>query len=213
MLKQLQQVPDFVWGQYLFSRDILTDKISEEQKGQMIASSVTCGYETAKELQKKSGSLTVEELIGEENISITHQSEECIGNRILFALYQSPDRIMIMDNPIQKICSRTDVPEEIQTNLSHVILGHELFHHIECKHSNMYTQKEKVKLWKFLFYTHYSNVRATSEIAAMCFSKAINQVDFPAFLLDILLVYAYDENQAIEMYHEVIELYQKYLNK
>ncbi len=206
MIFNLEQVPDEVWGEYLFARDILTEKISEEQKRQMIAASVRCGYETAEKIKKQYSGMGVKEILDAESVHLVHQEEERIGNRILFALYQSPGAIMLMDGPIERIKNEEQIPQEFRDKISDLILGHELYHHIECHDTEIYTQKTRISLWKFLFYEHKSNVRTTSEIAAMCFSRAINEVDYPTFLLDILLIYVYDKNQAIEMYQEVMAL-------
>lgn len=58
-----------------------------------------------------------------------------------------------------------------------LIIGHELFHHIEASVKGIYTQSENCAV-AVAFYTHQSNIRALSEIAAMSFSKEMNQSDF-----------------------------------
>ncbi|WP_427159117.1 hypothetical protein, partial [Bifidobacterium longum] len=65
-----------------------------------------------------------------------------------------------------------------------LIIGHELFHHIEASVKGIYTQSEKIVLWRLPFYTHQSNIRALSEIAAMSFSKEMNQSDFSPYVLE-----------------------------
>lgn len=208
MISELCQVSEKVWGEYLFARELLANKISEEQKKQMIASSVRCGYETADKIKTNYGGKTIQEILELQNLQLQTYQEGQIGDRILFASYTYPDTITVVREPILRLAQCDDMPEEIRRDSEKLIIAHELFHHIECHNPAIYTQKVKIELWKFLFYSHKSTIRATSEIAAMCFAKSLIGVNFPAFLLDILLVYLYDEQQAFEMFREVIEIAQ-----
>lgn len=206
MIEILREIPETVWGKLLFQRDILYHKLSEAEQQEMIVDSIACGRQTAVKLRKKYGLISLEEIFINEQVQLVYQKEEQIGSRVLLALYQSPGEVTLMQDSIQKIQAQTEIPKEIRRCITELILAHELFHHIESHDPNIYTQKKQIVLWTFLSYKYRSAIRTTSEIAAMCFSKELNGVDFPPFLLDILLVYAYDEQQAIQMYEEIVEL-------
>ncbi|MGX7163857.1 hypothetical protein [Enterococcus massiliensis] len=206
IILELKQVPDVVWGKYQFQRDLLNKKITQQQKRQMIASSIACGIATARKIRREYGKKSSSEIFDEMGVSIRHSDEEQIGNRLLFALYD-PDRgVLLMDNPIKKFSEFSDQTGFNQEQIENYILSHELFHHIESHDSEIYTQKTKIDLWKFLFYTYRSNVRALSEIAAMSFSKEFNQLDFSPYLLELVLVWPYDQGQTVKLYNEVKSL-------
>lgn len=215
MIATLREIPETVWSKQLFQRDILYHKLSEAEQQEMIADSITCGQQTAVRLRKKYGLISLEEIFVKEQVQLVYQKEEQIGSRVLLALYQSPGEVTLMQDAIQKMRAQAGIPEEIRSCITELILAHELFHHIESHEPNIYTQKKQIVLWQFLSYKYRSTIRTTSEIAAMCFSKQLNGVDFPPFLLDILLVYAYDEQQAIQMYEEIVQLnlQRKFKNK
>lgn len=89
--------------------------------------------------------------------------------------------------------------------LRDILIGHELFHYLELMNTNhIYTRTMKLKLWSFLFYTHYSTIRTLGEIAGMYFTKRLNHLSCSPFLLDILLIYAYYPEQAERLYQDIM---------
>lgn len=204
---ELKKVPDAVWGKYQFQRDLLNNKITQQQKRQMIASSVACGIAAARKIRKEHGNKTALEIFESMQVPINYSDEEQIGNRLLFALYEADRGVLLMKKPIEKFNEYSQQTGFEQHQVENYILSHELFHHIESHDPEIYTQKTKIGLWKFLFYTYRSNIRALSEIAAMSFTKELNQLDFSPYLFELILVWPYDQNQTYTLYNEVNAIY------
>jgi hypothetical protein len=208
MLKVLLDIPDSVWGEVAFAKDLVRDKISAPLKAEMIVKASAAGVAMAEQCQAQYPNLTIEEIVAKEGLDLTYHAEEKIGERILFAMYTPPKQIVVMKNPIMEIVKA--IPKWLSENeLKAIILGHELYHHLECSDPSTYTQSEKIVLWKLPFYESKSQVRALSEIAAMTFSKKMNHLEFSPALLDIVLFYAYNPDQARKMYEEVVALSSK----
>lgn len=61
-------------------------------------------------------------------------------------------------------------------------------------------------LWRLPFYTHQSNIRALSEIAAISFSKEMNQSDFSPYVLEAVLLCPYNEIRSQGILEEIKEI-------
>ncbi|MDU0991071.1 MAG: hypothetical protein E7A71_09845, partial [Enterococcus faecium] len=170
LLNKLQQIPEEIWGFYQFQRDLFWKKIPLSKQKILIQQSIDCGIETACSIQKKYPFADVGEICEQMAIPIVPCESEQINERITFATYAEDEGIRLMTEPLEKLkCSGlTSISKETAQAL---IIGHELFHHIEASVKGIYTQKEKIVLWRLPFYTHQSTIRALSEIAAMSFSK------------------------------------------
>ncbi|GAB2020972.1 hypothetical protein RyT2_00450 [Pseudolactococcus yaeyamensis] len=205
MVQILCKIPDDVWEEVAFTKDLLKNKISTDLKAEMIVKARAAGEAMAKKCQAEYPNLTIEQIIEKVGLDLTYHAEEKIGERILFAMYTPPKQIVVMKNPIMEIVKA--MPKwQSEDALKAIILGHELYHHLECSDPSTYTQSEKIVLWKLPFYESKSQVRALSEIAAMAFSKKMNHLDFSPALLDIVLFYAYNPEQARKMFDDVLEL-------
>lgn len=206
IVADLTSIDDMVWGQYAFSREMLNKKLTPEQRHDFITESIKTGVETAEKIQIKYPNFSIAEIVAAHGIRVEmmKNEDEVVGSRILFALFTPPNLIQISKGPIEKI-GAYELPGLAAENVENMMLAHELFHFIESHDKEMYTQKTKIVLWKFLFYSYKSTVRATSEIAAMAFSKTLNQMKYSPFMLDILLFYSYDPQTATKMYYEVMD--------
>lgn len=115
------------------------------------------------------------------NLQVTLKSEQITGSQILFALYTPPNQIQIMNEPIQRSVQLIDKEKAIlielfrQDSIISTILGHEIFHFLVQKYEKkIYTQTEKVVLWKIFGYRYYSTIRALSEIGDPQFFQCNN---------------------------------------
>lgn len=192
----LTTVSDASWGKYQFQRDLLQTKVPQEEQWQMIAAAQACGVGEARKLKAVYPRLSLPELYERMGIPIAYGDEEQIGNRLLFALYDPRNGVFLMNNPIEKFAQLAQAQGITAAGTRDVLLAHELFHHIESQNTELYTQKKKIELWKLLFYTHRSNVRALSEIAAMSFAKELLGLSYSPYLYEVLMLWPYDEEQA-----------------
>ena len=104
---------------------------------------------------------------------------------------------------IYKVCGCPLLEAE---KLTSVLLSHELFHAVEERYEKeIYTRTEKVELWRRPF-SNRSSIICLSEIAAMAFAAQMTGIEVSPYMLDVLLVYAYDQNAAWGLYEEVCSL-------
>lgn len=137
-------------------------------------------------------------------IPIVPCESEQINERITFATYAEDEGIRLMTEPLEKLkCSGlTSISKETAQAL---IIGHELFHHIEASVKGIYTQNEKL-CYGGCLYTHQSTIRALSEIAAMSFSKEMNQSRFSPYVLEAVLLWPYNETRSQGILEEIKEI-------
>ena len=90
-------------------------------------------------------------------------------------------------------------------DLKDVLMAHELFHGIEYRiRKQIFTQTEKIELWRRPF-SNKSKILCLSEMAAMAFAKRMTGISCSPYVLDVLLMYCYNEEAAIALYEEILE--------
>lgn len=206
ILSDLKKVPEEIWGQYQFQRELLEKKFTENEKQEMILQAVSCGKEEAAKVQHQYPHNNVEEIYQELGLSIQYEEEELIGGRLVLASFNNKDGVTLMKKPLENLLMQQQDFCWTEKQMAAMILGHELFHYIETNAPEIYTQTTKITLWRVPFYKHRSTIRALSEIAAMSFSKQLNNLDFSPYLLEILLLWSYDPRCVQLLYGEVMEL-------
>jgi hypothetical protein len=99
--------------------------------------------------------------------------------------------------------TRLPAPEQARA----LLLGHELFHHVEELHRDeIYSRTEKIRLWKLLLIKWDSTVRTIGEIAAMSFAKTLARADYNPFVLDVLLLFGYNKEAAIRVFESILDI-------
>lgn len=215
MMASLREVDGESWGMYVFSRDILRDRIPADKKREMIANSIRCGEEYARRVLNETGARTPDEIAAHFGLHVTSGSLPMAEQRVLFARFTPPDEIEIMREPLEKYAAmRAGLPAEVSAGLPaesevrNVLLGHELFHFVEERYQEeIYTRTEKIRLWKLFGFENRSTIRSLGEIAGMTFSKAINRIGYFPFLLDVLLFFGYHEESSRSIYRNIIDIY------
>lgn len=211
MIHHLLQVDDQTWGLYAFSRDILNQRIHLDTKTEMIQKAIICGKEYAQRLIHEYGSRDIRVLATKLDVNIEFRDSKMTGKRVLFANYTPPNRIEMMEEPVQRAVQMMSGEDVMLIELFHqeglmdTILGHEIFHLIEDQYEHeIYTRTEKIRLWHFMGYQSYSTIRSLSEIGAMAFTQELNSMNYSPFILDVLLYYSYDSSSAVRIYHDVL---------
>ncbi|SEO74631.1 hypothetical protein SAMN04488134_11226 [Amphibacillus marinus] len=207
LIAELSQVSDQCWGLYAFEQDLLKNKFTTKEKHRIIIASIACGYQWAETVREIHGDYSITQLVASYGLQIEANHTAPLANRIGYALYTPPKGIELMTEPIAKVSKLLGECLHVSpSQLTDIILAHELYHHIECEEAEVYTQMEQVVLWRFLFYKHRSQVRAASEIAAMSFAQQMNKLNFSPFVLDVLLAYAYNPLHGERIYQQMIKL-------
>ena len=170
-----------------------------------------CGIEWADRLKSEYGNLSAEDLAKKLGMEIEYPILPENTDRVLFAEFREPNNIKIYMDAVNK-ANKYLFDEDIKgifcdANIVDILLLHELFHSIEEKYKKeIYTRVEKIELWSIGFFHYKSNIIALSEIAAMGFAYKYSEITFSPYILDVLLVYGYSQNEASGLYEEIMEL-------
>lgn len=209
MAEELSEISETVWGMYAFAREPLEGRFTREQKCHYIAKANGCGREWADKVAKGYGTNDPKLLAERMGMKVLKKKTPTGGGIVLFAQFVQPDEITIFTDCIakaQRIYRACGCPLLESEKLTSVLLAHELFHAVEERHEKeIYTRTEKVELWRRPF-SNRSSIVCLSEIAAMAFAAQMTGIEVSPYMLDVLLVYAYDQNAAWGLYEEVCSL-------
>lgn len=207
MTEQLLRLSDEQYGHYAFLHEPLMGKFSCDQIEDYIRKAETCGRETAERLTADD---CVPEKIAESlDVRIREETTPAGGGHVIFAQFEEPDRITIFTDCLERL-NRLVETENLgdlfgEVDFRNILLAHELFHAIEeAEKDSIYTQTEKIELWKKPF-SNKSRILALSEIAAMAFAKTVCKIPFSPYVLDVLMIVSYDQDAACALYEEIMD--------
>lgn len=205
----LTSITDDEWGRYAFSRDPLNRKISEDFKKVLIEKANKCGQDEAIKLKGMYSDLSIKNITKKMNLDIIIKDSEGADNYIMFACYNSPNKITIFNSNVTKVKKLID-EEELEDVLGYVdvknmLIAHELFHHIEEKDKDIFTRREKITLWNIGKYEYKSHMVALGEIAAMAFAKEMLSLNYNPYVFDVIMLYPHNKEKADELYKEIID--------
>ncbi|MCI1956173.1 MAG: hypothetical protein LKJ21_07350 [Oscillospiraceae bacterium] len=215
MMTSLRSVDDECWGRYLFSRDILRDRIPPDRRDEMIAKSIRCGEEYARRILVETNARSVSGIPPFFGLRVHFSDEPATEKRVLFANFTPPDDITIMNQPMEKYDRLlASLPrEEVSVlpagaEIRDLLLGHELYHFTEERYRNeIYTRTEKIRLWKIFRFQNESTIRALGEIAAMAFARTLARVSYFPALLDVLLLFCYNKDYSRSIYQNIMRIH------
>lgn len=209
MMKELTGLTDLQWGGYAFYHEPLERKFTPEQKENYTRLANKCGEEEAESLLSEYPEKSIEEIAGELGFTVKTPDTPTGGGHVLFAQYVEPKEITVFMDCIEK-AEKLINKEKLQSffpaaDLKDVLMAHELFHGIEYrKRKQIFTQTEKIELWRRPF-SNKSKILCLSEMAAMAFAKRMTGISCSPYVLDVLLMYCYNEEAAIALYEEILE--------
>lgn len=208
MADQLAAITYEQWGIYAFSRDPLEGRFTPEQKREYTKAANACGREWAKKTAEHYQTRSPEELARKLGMKIYRPDMPVGGGQVIFAQYVQPDEITVFMSCIREAAKLQEESGCIllkQERLFDILLAHELFHAVEEQNADtIYTRTEKIELWRKPF-SNRSTIACLSEIAAMAFAKELLELPCSPYILDVLLVYAYDKEMAWGLYDEILE--------
>ena len=211
LVKDLVSISDDTWGFYAFNREPLKDKFSKEKKLELIRKSNECGQEYAKKIKNEYGQMSVYEIAKNMGIEVDYPERPNGGGHIIFAQFVNPNKIIIFKDSVDKALELIEKEnmKELFNNVSieEILLAHEIFHYIEEHNGqDMFTQNEKIRLWKIGSFKNDSNIVCLSEIAGMAFAKELLNLSYSPYVLDSFLVYLYYPKVGYDLYKEVVNL-------
>lgn len=211
MLAALIQVHDIDWYGYAFSRDPIHRRFTDEQKRSWMEKAIICGREYANRVSREYESRDPKVIAEGMKMKVSYPELPEKTDRILFAEYRVPNRICIyMDavNKAKRYLKRQEIRELLteELDVGRLLLAHELFHNVEDKYrKEIFTQKEKARLWSIGPIHNDSPILALSEIAAMSFAKELTGIPYSPYVMDVFLMYGYSPEEASGLYEEMME--------
>jgi hypothetical protein len=210
MLNELVKIPASVWGKYSFSRDILRDKISEEEKNRLTIKAIECGHAYADQLAEKYGTRVPSKIAEALGIEISYPDVPTDLSRVTFAEFVEPNKVMLYKDNLDKAYAllKNEKASEIlgELQIEELLLAHEIFHYIEVKDAEtIFTQTEKVELWAIKPFRNRSTIRSLGEIAGMAFAEKLLGLTYSPFVMDVFFVYGYNDEVAVNLYDEIME--------
>lgn len=211
MLKELIKISDKDWGMYAFRREPLKGKFSKVEKEELIRKANECGREYAKKVRKENGNIDIYELAKKLGIEVDYPKMPNGGGHIIFAQFVNPNKVTIFKDSVDKavdFIEKENLNELfLNVNIEEILLAHEIFHYIEEHNGeDLFTQTEKIRLWKFGPLKNDSNIICLGEIAGMAFAKELLQLTYSPYILDSFLVYLYHPKVAFDLYNEIINI-------
>lgn len=210
MLRDLTAIPFEDWQAYVFSREPLNGKFSDSQRRSWMKQAMDCGYEYARRVSEEYGSREPEKLAEAMGLKVSYPSMPEKADRVLFAEFREPGNISIYMDAVKRAGRWLEAPEvkEILTEglrVEELLLAHELFHFVEETHKEeIFTKKEKIRLWSLGPIHNDSSIIALSEIAAMAFAQALTGLPYAPYVMDVFLVYGYSPEEASGLYEEMM---------
>lgn len=211
MAEELFAMTDEEFGRYAFLHDPIEGRFTDEQKAAYIEAANQCGYEIAEEYLLRgyaSGADLLAAIARELSVDVKRKSVPGGGGHVIFAQFEEPDQITVFADAAERfreMCAREEIGDLFHgADVEEVLTAHELFHAIEHKRQDViYTQTEKVELWKKPF-SNRSRIIALSEIAAMAFAKRITGLSYSPYVYDVLLIESYNHEAACALYEEIL---------
>lgn len=210
MLKNIMSINDNVWGQYAFRREPLKGRFKPLEKAELITKANKCGREQAEDIRNKFGDMDVYTIAEKLGLEVDYPDMPNGGGHIIFAQFVEPNKITIFKDSVNK--ANDMIFEKSLGNffagvkIEEILLAHEIFHFIEENNSDLFTRKEKIRLWKIGPIKNDSNIVCLGEIAGMAFAKELLKLDYSPYILDIFLVYLYNKEAAFALYNEIRNL-------
>ncbi len=212
MMRDMAGIVPADYGWYAFSRELLRDKFSDDEKRVLMQRAYACGQEEAALLHAacadgQVGVLTPERAAAHLGVKIAFSDVPTDSAQVLFASFTEPDEIMVYRDAVRRgealLAAQDEAAALPHLDITRVLLWHELFHAVELqKKDTIFTQTEKIALWRGPFQNR-STIRCLGEIAAMAFAAEMEGLTFSPYCLDVLLVYGYDARAASALYDEM----------
>ncbi len=212
-VERLLDLTDSEWIRYVYSKELLRDKIPEQDKPVMAQKARECGREKARMIKERYPGESAAEIMRKLGVSlqsIKPEKGKLDRNFFLYASFTPPSQIsideagaaraqeLIASNSLTELLGKVDVRE--------VMLFHELFHFLELNDGGIYTKKLRIPLWKLFSYTYTSTVGILSEFASMEFARELTRLEFELFLLDPVLMYAMDERAGVRLFERMLQM-------
>lgn len=211
IVEDLCRIPEEDWALYAFSREPLNGKFTDDQRRDLTRQAIACGREYAEKLAAQYGMRDPEKLAKFLGVKVDFPDMPQSTERVLFAEFREPDKVHIYMDGVRKgrvLLSEPGVPHALtgQLDIAKLLIGHELFHWVEEQYKKeIWTRTYKIELWAPGPLHNRSGVGVLGEIAAMSFTKTLNNLPYSPYVMDAFLVYGYSPEAASGLYEEMMQ--------
>lgn len=197
-LKKLLEIDDYYLYRMLLKEDFLYNRIVDEVS--IIEKSALCGQNEAKSLLNRNKKINLDKLALD--FGLKYKSEQSDNDFSYFKLaeFEEPATIIFYwenikktDDELRKV--KMHIFENV--NIKDIIVAHEIYHKIEFKNKNLYTNKVYVTYKKMFLFNKKAKIKTSSEIGAMAFAKVLLGLEVNPILLNYFLSRAYGKEDII----------------
>lgn len=210
MLADLAEISPEEWGIYAFSRDPLRARFQEAECRELAVQAISCGQAYARQMAETYSGVKPLGILRKLGIKTEFTDIPSNTDRVLFAEFVEPDEVFVyLDalNKAEKLVKDEKVRAVLtkQFDMRQTILAHELFHVLEFQNKKeVFTQTYRHTLWKLGPFKSTSRVLALGELAAMAFAQEMCGLPYSVYVIDVLLLYGYSDNEASGLYEEMM---------
>lgn len=176
---------------------------------------IACGMAYAKQLVGQYQTRDPKKMAELMGLTVEYPELPDKTDRVLFAEFREPNKIRIFKDAVRRSDTVRNIPEVTawlteQLDVERVLLAHEIFHYVEeIYKKEIFTKKEKIRLWSIGPLHNDSTIPSLGEIAAMAFAKELMGMDYAPYVLDVVLVYGYAPEEANALYEEILNHVEK----
>lgn len=214
LFNDLCSINDNTWALYALKNDTQSNRFLNQQDMLVLCNNVKEDIERLHNTMICSyKELNTSELMNQLCITLCHETIISNPAQPVLARFISPDRIIIDITQVGKLSGSESLKNLINVELiEKIIIGHELYHVLEDRNQTLQSQQKfAFKRYKFLS-AKRMRIQALSEYGAMYFSRLINNLPYSPYVLDFLIWWAINKNEALNIYDEIISIDKKIKN-
>ena len=206
----LLTLADEDWARYAFSLDPLIGKVSPPQRAEHHQKTVANAVELARGLREEHGPGSPADYAAQLGVNLVFRSEDPGDGLRMFASYEEPDTITVfVENA--GAADRLIAEKGLSALLGDVpavdvLVAHELYHFLEWKIPGVYSAQKHLSLWKIGPLENRSRILCLEEIGAMAFAQALTGLRCPAYIFEVILLYAQNPRKAEALYRHFMNL-------
>lgn len=211
IIQKLKGLDDSYWADYILRKDLIYKKIDCSTKEKIKKESVDCGNKIADEFIYKYGSLGTSEYINELGLNVIDEYKETDKDYLYISIYNSAHKTVRISkyttDKIEDYMDKNDLNRLIdKKKIIEVAVMHEIFHHIEEMHPDIYTRQKNAEI-DFLKMIRYKvKVIAASEIAAVFFSKKMIGLKYSPCIYEVILLLLQHEDCTQKIIDDILKV-------
>lgn len=207
-------LPELAFQVHMLRNDPLYERYSASDRRSIIEQGESCGIEYAHRVLDLG--LDWRHTLSHYGIEYDEQTRPVAADRVTFAQYVEPNKMTVFTDTLGKYRRFSAVkgqPHDMDVDtLRRVLIGHELFHHLEhLDERTVVTRNTRIETHRLGPLRLTSRPSSMSEIAAMAFAREWAGIDYSPNVYDVLLMQLYEPKAAALVLDDIREGYREYL--